>query len=965
MRRGMSNRPASLARPLLACALGLGLAAAAAAQLPARAPSQEELTRLETALTANPEDEEARRAYGEALLRSGDALGSLRVLNPNREPGPDWVRELRQSARLYRRRGDLMAARKALRDALELAPDDREIYGELSDVIAAARAADLPVEAVPPASEAPPAESNAAASSAAGPTQSEALARRAAGVAPADGTREAEHDYTPQPLAPQPNRDPAAMRNLTMQLLVAGGALVLLAALAWLLRRTLRGSGDLAVAIDLPNDSRATLSVRLSRERERQRAAPRPDAPVEARASSRFEHNMIGRETHFRGIPAGSYWVTLEGIVEAGTAKNGVRDDQEVSIEKGRAARAHFDLRPQECAVEVRVVRAGAPVASARVALGGDPTSLRRAPRGVVRLALRPGSHTILIGADDRAAERKVQIERLEPIALEVDLEDRASLTFSGCEPAVEPFLRGDLSVAAAALERVGQRELADVLSGRFHQSRGSVENAAEHFESAGRWLEAAELRAQSGELLKAATLFERAGDLSRAGETFNAAGDPLRAGNAFEQAGDYEAAVACYREAGDDARLLDALEKKGDFFEAGQLAQKRGEATRAIRNLQQVDARHRGYLQACRLLAAAFSEQGRHELAVQKAEEAVTFSRPEEAGADTFVWYGNLLARAGRTERALQVLSELAERAPEHPGLTTRIEELRKEISSQRKDGSATEPFRKAFGESSRYEIREEIGSGGMGIVLRAQDRRLGRDVALKRLPDNLKDHPKAVDLFLREARAAAALNHPNIVTVHDVDEEAGVYFITMELLVGSTLSQLLKAHGKLAPRDVARIGLQVAAGLGYAHGQRIVHRDIKTSNLFLTEDRIVKIMDFGLAKMLEEVRRATTVIGGTPYYMAPEQAAGEQVDARADLYAFGVTLFELATGRRPFETGDVTYHHRHTPAPDPRTFGVPMPEALASLILQMMAKQPSDRPASAEQVSLKLRGVLGAQKR
>ena len=201
--------------------------------------------------------------------------------------------------------------------------------------------------------------------------------------------------------------------------------------------------------------------------------------------------------------------------------------------------------------------------------------------------------------------------------------------------------------------------------------------------------------------------------------------------------------------------------------------------------------------------------------------------------------------------------------------------------------------------------------------------------------------------------------------MTIHDVDEEAGVYFITMELLVGSTLSDLLKAHGRLAPRDVVRIGLQVAAGLGYAHSQRIVHRDIKTSNLFLNEDRIVKVMDFGLAKMLEEVRRSTTIIGGTPYYMAPEQAAGETVDARADLYAFGVTLFELATGRRPFETGDVTYHHRHTPAPDPRSLGAEMPEALAALILQMMAKAPADRPASAEQIALRMRAVLGTQKR
>jgi tetratricopeptide (TPR) repeat protein len=755
------------------------------------------------------------------------------------------------------------------------------------------------------------------------------------------------------------------LRQILMALAALGGLVV--AGLAWLVLRAIRGHGDLAVAIELGPDTRATFSIRLSAQRPRQRPPANADAPALSRASSRFEHNLVARETHFRAIPARRYWVTLEGIVESGPNKEGVREEQEVLVEKNRASRAVFDLRPQASPVEVRVVRAGVAVASARVSLGGDPTSMRRTRQGVVRLDLAPGEHTVLVGAEDCGAERKLRIDQLVPQRIEIDLADASSLTFSGCEAAVEPFLRGDLSVAAAALERAGQKERAAILSGRFHQSRGSKGSAAERFESAGRWLEAAQLRAEAGELARAAELFERAGDLARAAETWQASGDLLRAGRAFEEAGEYPEAVACYRQSGDAPRLLDALEKNGDFFEAGKLAHERGEATRATRNLQQVDARQPSYLQACRLLASVFSEQGKLELAIQKAEEAITFSRPEDAGADSFVWYGNLLARAGRPERALQVLTELAEREPEHPGLRTRIEELRKEISTQRRSGSdsQTETFRAAFGPTSRYEVREQIGSGGMGIVVRAHDRRLGRDVALKRLPDNLKDHPKAVDLFLREARAAAALNHPNIVTVHDVDEEAGTFFITMELLMGRTLSQLLREHGKLAPRDVARVGLQVAAGLGYAHAQRIVHRDVKTSNLFLTEERVVKIMDFGLAKMLEEVRRATTVIGGTPYYMAPEQAAGEAVDPRADLYAFGVTLFELATGRRPFESGDVTYQHRHTPAPDPRSLGVEMPEALAELILHLMAKQPADRPPNAEQVGQRLRLLLGPAKR
>jgi serine/threonine-protein kinase len=231
--------------------------------------------------------------------------------------------------------------------------------------------------------------------------------------------------------------------------------------------------------------------------------------------------------------------------------------------------------------------------------------------------------------------------------------------------------------------------------------------------------------------------------------------------------------------------------------------------------------------------------------------------------------------------------------------------------------------------------------------------------------MPDSLRDHPRAVELFLREARASAALNHPNIVTVYDVDVESGVYFITMELLAGSTLANLVQTRGRLQALDAVRLGLQVCSGLAYAHAHKIIHRDIKSSNLFLTEERVVKIMDFGLAKMLQEVRRSTTVIGGTPYYMPPEQAAGEAADARADLYALGVTLFELVAGCRPFEEGDVTWHHRMTLAPDPRSKGADVPEAFASLLLALLAKAPADRPASAEADGRQLQAISATLRR
>ena len=146
------------------------------------------------------------------------------------------------------------------------------------------------------------------------------------------------------------------------------------------------------------------------------------------------------------------------------------------------------------------------------------------------------------------------------------------------------------------------------------------------------------------------------------------------------------------------------------------------------------------------------------------------------------------------------------------------------------------------AFSQEFRYEILEELGRGGMGIVFKARDRRLGRVVALKRLPDSLRDHPKAVELFLREARAAAALNHTNIVTLFDAGQEDGTYYITMELLEGLPLQKILQKREHLSAAHVAKLGGQIATGLEYAHEEGVVHRDIKTANIFFTRKKVVR---------------------------------------------------------------------------------------------------------------------------
>ena len=217
-----------------------------------------------------------------------------------------------------------------------------------------------------------------------------------------------------------------------------------------------------------------------------------------------------------------------------------------------------------------------------------------------------------------------------------------------------------------------------------------------------------------------------------------------------------------------------------------------------------------------------------------------------------------------------------------------------------------------------SHYRLVEKIGAGGMGVVYRAHDTRLKRDVAIKVLSPQLISDPQLRRRFRREAQAAAAVTHSNIATIHEIDEANGVTFIVMELVDGRSLRSLIR-DGPLPINDVVRIASELAEGLARAHEARIVHRDLKPDNVLLASDRHVKILDFGLAKLLEdrnaaqhaaasqvptgtdEVTRQGQIVG-TPSYMSPEQARGERADERSDIFSFGVTLYEMVTGKRPF---------------------------------------------------------------
>jgi serine/threonine-protein kinase len=260
-------------------------------------------------------------------------------------------------------------------------------------------------------------------------------------------------------------------------------------------------------------------------------------------------------------------------------------------------------------------------------------------------------------------------------------------------------------------------------------------------------------------------------------------------------------------------------------------------------------------------------------------------------------------------------------------------------------------------LGRLERYEVLEEIGRGGMGVVLKAFDPSLHRVVAIKVLAPQLATSGVARKRFLREAKAAAAVTHDHIVTIHAVDEANGLPYLVMQYVAGQSLQDRLDKDGPLELADILRIGMQTASGLAAAHAHGIVHRDIKPANILLEEGvQRVRITDFGLARAMDDASLTQSgFVAGSPLYMAPEQARGEALDHRADLFSLGSVLYTMCTGRPPFRAANTLGVLRRVSEDVPRPIretNPEIPEWLAEAVTKMMAKDPAERFQSAAEV-------------
>ena len=545
-----------------------------------------------------------------------------------------------------------------------------------------------------------------------------------------------------------------------------------------------------------------------------------------------------------------------------------------------------------------------------------------------------------------------------------------------------------DHSMVATLLETIGASEEAAQYLANIDLEQGQKLQAAQRLEQAGSYSSAAKTYQEIGEYEKAAALFAQADMSGEAADCFRQAGDLEKAAENYAKSHRYSSAAKCYLKLERTADYLNMLEQGKNYLEAG-LYLSGKDNKQAIHYLQKITAESPDYRYASHLLGNLFMEDKLLTLAEEKFLIATKDLAVERNYLDFHYDLARLYMAQERHEESLAIIENILAIDYEYKDSRSIQKKLATELdrssSGIRSSGGRTTNIANHSSDSEetrapnnasaadtgdtklingRYEQQMELGRGGMGIVYRGFDRTLARPVALKFLPPALAKRREDIDKFLNEARSAARLNHTNIVTIYDIDfdEVSENYFMVLEYVDGANLSEIIGSCHNLPFGVIHLILSQVCEALQFAHEHRVLHRDIKSANILWTNEKVVKVTDFGLAKIIEESIATQTKVQGSPVYMSPEQVLGQQVDQRSDIYSLGITAYEMLTGEVPFAKGDIGYHHINTAPPSPALLRADTPGYLLQIVDRCLKKTPNERYANASALITDLQKHAGS---
>lgn len=533
-------------------------------------------------------------------------------------------------------------------------------------------------------------------------------------------------------------------------------------------------------------------------------------------------------------------------------------------------------------------------------------------------------------------------------------------------EEAASVYLKaGELRKAAAVFQDLGKKKKAAAVFGAYHMQTGDFALAGKSFMVAGKFLQAGEafLRAHMDE--QAAKAFEAVGEFRHAAKARLQMGDLVGAAEHLERVGDTAAAIRLFESAGKWNKVVECHRRERNWLALGNLMMRLSKNDLAIEFFKRLNPLDSGFIEAAMSLASMLEEQKENDAAKAKYSEILEFHGVNVRTAPALFSLAKLCEMTNSPGTALAYLREFKGTGPvaeKAENWKSRLEQMlissaqtmaaglkvasEEEMRERRMDGDIVLPQK--GGISERYEIIDKIGQGGHGVIYRANDLVLGRQVVLKFLFRNQVPSEMARMYFLREAKTTASLNHPNIVTLYDMGQVGDNLYIAMEYIQGATLEDRLHDLGRpMTLVEAAEIVSQLGDALDYAHDRHIIHRDIKPGNIMLTGESFlhVKLMDFGLAKALDENPHKTLIICGTPLYMSPEQIVGDFVDHLSDIYSLGVVVFQLLTGKTPFPTANILAHHQFTAPPHPTTLAKDIPVEVGDVVLRCMEKRREDR--------------------